>query len=159
MKIEFRLNNKDVNINVSSNMRLVDVLRDEFGLLSVHSECGRGECGRCTVLLDNQLAAACMLPMFKVKGKEVMTFEGFSKTPAYEDISKGFQLAGCFPCRHCETPRILAAHSLLDSTYRPEETEIAGFMSFLNCHCLDFTTLFYGIIEAGRIREERVRER
>ncbi|MBI9102122.1 MAG: 2Fe-2S iron-sulfur cluster binding domain-containing protein [Spirochaetales bacterium] len=159
MIIEFNLNEKAVNINVPPQKRLVDILREEFNLFSIHHECGEGLCGRCTILMNDKLTYSCLIPAFKAKGKNVATYEWFQESEGYQDITKGFKYAGCYPCRHCESTRMLAAHTLLETSFRPSQEEIANFMSFITCGCIDFTTLFSGLIEAGRIREERVHER
>ncbi len=159
MIIDFILNGKDVSVNVPSYKRLIHILREEQKLTATHGDCNRGECGRCVILLNDELAHACLLPAFKVKGNRVMTFEGFRKTAGYEDIRQGFKNSGCFPCEYCTSTRYLAAHTLLETTFRPGEKEIVSYMSFIKCSCIDFTSLFTGLKEAGRIREERVGEK
>ena len=59
VKISFRLNTKDVAVEIEPNKRLLDMLRDDFGLTSVKEGCGEGECGACTVLIDNEAVTSC----------------------------------------------------------------------------------------------------
>ena len=66
MKIKFNLNGKEVEIDTLPTRRLLDVLREDFGLLSVKEGCGEGECGACAVLLDDKLVHSCLVPIANV---------------------------------------------------------------------------------------------
>ena len=94
MTVSFILNGEDVSANVRSIDRLSDVLREAFGLLGLHSDCRCGRCGRCFVLLDGRLVPSCIVPAFSVRGKEVVTIEGFAQTEEYRDVAEGFKAAG-----------------------------------------------------------------
>ena len=159
MNIEFTLNGKPVSVNVPPHKRLVDILREEQKLQKTRSFCYRGECGGCAVLVNFQLAQSCLLPAFKVRDTEVITLEGFEKTKDYQDIVQGFAAGSYYPCDQCSGSRILAAHTLLETNSRPTLEEVADYMSFITCTCSDFTSLYRGIQEAARLREERSRGR
>lgn len=75
MTISFILNGEDVSLNARSYERLSDVLRGRFGLLGVRSDCRRGVCGKCLVFLDGRIAPSCLLPVFRVRGHEVITID------------------------------------------------------------------------------------
>ena len=69
MRIDFTLNGKKVSIDTRPERRLIDVLREDFGLVSVKNACYSGECGSCTILLDDQTVPSCQVPVFSVRAK------------------------------------------------------------------------------------------
>ena len=79
-EIKFVLNSEKVQIDRDPTMRLLDVLRDDFGLIGVKEGCGEGECGACSVLIDSEVASSCIVPLGNIFGKEIVTIEGFKKT-------------------------------------------------------------------------------
>ena len=74
-KIKFNLNHKDVEVELDPSMRLIDALREHFGLKGVKEGCGEGSCGACVVLLDGYSVNSCLLPLANVEGHEVITIE------------------------------------------------------------------------------------
>ena len=109
MTVSFILNGEDVSAKVRSFERLVDLLRDGFGLVGQRADCRCGRCGRCLVFLDGRLVPSCIVPAFAVRGKEVVTIEGYAQTEDYIDISAGFMDAGVTTCGFCEGPKIMVA--------------------------------------------------
>ena len=83
MKIEFTLNGSPVSLTVDPLRRLLDVLREDFGLTGVKEGCGEGECGACSILLGDDLVPSCLVPVGNTQGAEITTIEGFQKTDHY----------------------------------------------------------------------------
>lgn len=137
MTVSFILNGEDVSANARSVDRLSDLLRDAFGLLGLHSDCRCGRCGRCLVFLDGRLVPSCIVPAFSVRGKEIVTIEGFVQTEEYRDVAEGFKSAGVETCGFCEAPKIMAMADLLDRRPRPSHREILEHMSVVPCRCTD----------------------
>ena len=94
MKISFNLNKTAVQIDAPANERLLSVLRREFNLLSLKSSCLSGQCGSCTVLMNDKPVPACFIPVFNVEGKNIITLEYFKTTEEYKIIAAGFDQAG-----------------------------------------------------------------
>jgi len=159
MTISFILNGEDVSLNARSYERLADVLRDRYRLLGVKADCRRGVCGKCLVLLDSRLVPSCLLPVFRVKGREVVTIEGFSQTDEYQDIRSGFSEAGLESCGFCDTGKILAAAALLDRRARPSPGEILEEMASVPCRCTDPDALVRGVQAAAEHRARRLYRR
>ena len=137
MTVSFILNGEDVSANVRSIDRLSDILRDVFGLVGLRSDCRCGRCGRCFVFLDGRLVPSCIVPAFSVRGREIITIEGFAQTEEYRDIAEGFKAAGVETCGFCEAPKILALADLLERTSRPSPREILAQISAVPCRCTD----------------------
>ncbi len=145
MIIRFILNSIEAVIDVNPHSRLSSILRDNFGLLSTKESCYNGECGACTVLLDDEPVPACVIPVFTVKNRSVVTLEGFEKTENYEIIRKSLKSSGCNLCKYCYQGRILVIHHLLQQYSELNDNEIFEALSGNRCECTDFKSLKKGI--------------
>ena len=159
MTISFILNGEDVSAKISSADRLADVLRDSFGLLGVRSDCRCGRCGRCLVFLGGRLVPACIVPAFAVRGKEIITIEGFAQTEDYIDIASGFMDAGVVTCGFCEGPKIMVAAALIERNPRPDPGAIIEHMSSAPCRCTDPETLVKAVQAVAERRARRLYRR
>jgi aerobic carbon-monoxide dehydrogenase small subunit len=137
LTISFILNGEDVSANVRSVDRLSDLLRLSFGLVGVGSDCRCGRGGRCLILLDGRHVPSCMVPAFSVRGREVVTIEGYAQTEEYRDVLKGFEAAGVETCGFCEGPKVLSIATLLERIPRPSQREILEQLSSVPCRCTD----------------------
>ncbi|MBL8966326.1 MAG: aldehyde oxidoreductase [Spirochaetaceae bacterium] len=155
MTIHFILNGEDVSMNATSADRLVDLLRERFGLHGAQADCRRGTCGKCLVLMDGRLAPSCLLPAFKARGREIVTYEGFAQTDEYADIAAGFAEAGVECCGFCDKGKILAAAAVVERSSRPTKEEILAEMAEVPCRCTDPETLVRGVQAAAERREGR----
>ena len=109
MIIKFMLNNMKKNLDADPDDKLSDVLRDDFGLLSVNSCCNTGRCGGCTVLKDNIPVPACMVKMFSVRNSNILTYEYISTTKEFETITKVLDAMGCNFCNFCKHGKMIRA--------------------------------------------------
>lgn len=141
MKIPFRLNNKAVEIDSDADERLTDVLRHEFGILSVRKDCMNGLCGACTVLLDGKPVLSSLIPIFMVAGREVITLEGFRNTKEYKDIILTFKKHGITLCGFCSAGTLLTAHSIIQKYRNPTAEHIRTAYSGIVCRCLDIMAI------------------
>ncbi|MDP3176813.1 MAG: 2Fe-2S iron-sulfur cluster-binding protein [Spirochaetaceae bacterium] len=155
MTVSFILNGEDVSANVRSVDRLSDVLREKFGLLGVKSDCRSGRCGRCLVFLNSRLVPSCLVPAFRARGREIVTFEGFSQTDEYKDISEGFAGAGVETCGFCRNSKIMAVAALLEHEARPTADMILEQLSVAPCRCTDPQVLAKAVLLAAERRTMR----
>lgn len=151
MKIKFNLNFEDVEIDADPLKRLLDVLREDFNLSSVKEGCGEGECGACSVLINNKITPSCMFPVGKAEGKNIMTVDGLKKTRKYEIIRKAFEDAGAVQCGFCIPGMTIAAEALLLKNPNPSIDEIREGISGNLCRCTGYNM----IIDAVKIAAER----
>ncbi len=135
MTIEFILNGEDVSVRADPLERLSDLLRERFGLSSLMSDCLGGICGKCIVLLDGLLVNSCLVPAFKVRGSEVISYERFSNTDSHEAVARAFKEAGVELCGFCDAAVFMAAGSLLDLPKQPDDDSIKEVMSSVYCRC------------------------
>jgi carbon-monoxide dehydrogenase small subunit len=159
MTLDFILNGDDVRTRVRTVDRLSDILSEHFGLLGVQSDCRCGRCGRCLVFLDGRLVPSCLVPAFRARGVEIVTFEGFALTDEYQDISGGFAQAGLETCGFCEKAKIMVAAALLERRSRPSRDEILEQYSATPCRCTDPETLVKAVQAAAERRARRLYRR
>ncbi len=149
MKINFVLNGKKVEADVSPSMRLLDVLRDIFGCTGVKEGCGEGECGACTVLVNEEPYNSCLTPVINIINKEVITIEGFRETKAYRVIADAFADMGGSQCGFCTPGMILASYAVLKKNPHPTEEEIRIALSGNLCRCTGYQAIVNAVLLAS----------
>ncbi len=111
MKIEFVLNGRSVALDVAPLTRLLDVLREHFGLTGTKEGCGEGECGTCSVLVDDEVVNACLLPVVQVEGRRVETVESLSRDEP-GTLAEAFLARDGAQCGFCTPGMIMAGEAL-----------------------------------------------
>ena len=84
------INSKQIDINVPPQKRLLDILREELGLIGTKEGCGKGECGACTVLLNGKSVNSCLVPAFQLEGSRVITVEGLQNWQVFNSIKRAY---------------------------------------------------------------------
>ena len=131
MNVELTVNGERVRVDVRADDMLLDVLNG-LGLASVRETCGIGVCGACTVLLDGELASACLLLAPLAEGRHVTTVEGLGGS---HPVQRAFVEAHAFQCGYCTPGMVLAAARLLEETPQPSEAEIRLALAGNLCRC------------------------
>jgi carbon-monoxide dehydrogenase small subunit len=153
-QIEFTLNGKHTRVQVSPGDLLADVLRKKLGLIGIKIGCGEGECGACTVLVDDQAILSCIYPALKVQGRRVTTIEGLGRDHQLDVIQQAFVDSFASQCGYCTPGMIMSAKALLDQNPNPTRQEIVLGISGNLCRC----TGYYQIIDAIALAARRLRE-
>ena len=143
--VSFILNGMPVSLPGDPMRRMLDVLRDIFGLTGAKEGCGEGECGACTVLLDGLLVNSCLLPLALVEGRQVMTIEGYRETSRFQVLSRCFEQAGAVQCGFCTPGMLLAAEALLSANPSPSREEILQGLSGNLCRCTGYTSIIEAV--------------
>ena len=156
MNIGFILNGEDVVVRCGAMVRLIDILRSDFGLMGTKAGCLAGKCGLCTVIFNGSVSLACLIPAFRLQKSEVITIEGFSLTDEYQDIESGFGEVGLDDCEYCRTGKTLLAGALLGRGKRPPREEIFRTVDGIRCRCTDPERLVEAIEKALETRMRRL---
>ena len=154
MLISFILNGQPVTIQVDPARNLLDVLRDELGLTGTKRGCDyEGECGGCTVLLDDRPVRACLTPVGKVTGRRVLTIEGLGDPDHLHPLQVAFIETGAVQCGYCSPGMILAARALLDREPEPTRKQIVEALAGNLCRCTGYTRVLMAVqLAAARMR-------
>jgi xanthine dehydrogenase small subunit len=143
--IGFLLNGTRVEVAGPGGRRLLDVLRDDLGLIGTKEGCGEGECGTCTVLLDGQVVDSCLVPACQVEGRAVTTVEGLADGGRLDPLQAALLEAGGVQCGFCSPGILLAGHAFLRSGAAPTDEAIREAIAGNLCRCTGYTRIVEGI--------------
>ncbi|OQA09192.1 MAG: Nicotinate dehydrogenase subunit A [Firmicutes bacterium ADurb.Bin373] len=153
--LKFTLNGEPIEITVSPDDMLVDVLRDKLELTGTKKGCGKGECGACTVIINGEAVNSCLVPAMKTMGANVETIEGIGSPEKFHPVQEAFMDLGAIQCGFCTPGMIMSAKALLDKTTSPTSKEIKRSLSGNICRC----TGYVKIEEAVQAAAEKMREK
>ena len=150
MRIEFTCNGRNTAVEAPADMRALDLLRDLLGLTGTKEGCGRGECGACTILLDDEPVNACLLYAAKLHGRRVLTIEGVAGPDGRLDpVQEAFLEEGAVQCGYCTPGMILSAKALLAKNPRPDVTAIEEGLSGNFCRCTGYAKIVKAVQRAA----------
>lgn len=147
--VAFTLNGRPCRLATAPNRTLLDLLRDELGLVSVRHGCGRGECGACTVLVDGRAMNACLVLAPDVRGTVVTTIEGLSAPGGVHPLQRALVEAGAVRCGHCTPGLILRAAAFLAEHPAPTAAELRAGLAGNVCRCGGHAQLVRGVALAA----------
>jgi carbon-monoxide dehydrogenase small subunit len=155
MRKEIRLtvNDWEYRVEVASNKTLLDILRDDLGLTGTKRGCDSGECGSCTVLLDETPVLACLTLACEVGGAKILTIEGLAKDGELKPLQKAFVDYGAIQCGFCTPGMVISALALLESNPAPTIEEIKKGISGNLCRCTGYAKIIEAIHHAGKSLE------
>jgi len=150
MLIEFTCNGKPTAVEARPGMRALDLLRDLLGLTGTKEGCGRGECGACTILLDDEPVNACLLYAAKLQGRRVVTIEGVAGADGSLDpVQDAFLEEGAVQCGYCTPGMILSAKALLRKNPKPDVPAIEEALSGNFCRCTGYGKIVKAVSRAA----------
>jgi aerobic-type carbon monoxide dehydrogenase small subunit (CoxS/CutS family) len=148
-----RVNGRNHEVEGEPGDSLLSVLRYELGLTGSKFGCGEGYCGACSVLLDNQVARACVTRLAAAAGKRIDTIEALASGDRLHPVQQAFLDAEAFQCGYCTPGMVMATVSLLRANPNPTASDIAKVMDRNVCRCGTYPR----IVRAVKLAAERVR--
>ncbi|MGD0871071.1 MAG: (2Fe-2S)-binding protein [Bryobacteraceae bacterium] len=145
--IRFRLNGVDRDLEVAAADTLLEVLRDGLGIKSPKTGCDHGDCGACTVFLDDRTVRSCLVLAAEADGCDVVTLEGISRDPG--PLLHELARHNSFQCGFCAPGVVLSAAELLRSKPHPTRQEIQEAIAGNLCRCTGYTPIIEGIEAAS----------
>lgn len=154
-KIKLMLNGEETIVFAKHDESLLQVLRG-MELYKVKCGCMEGHCGNCMVLIDGKPTPSCIVPVGTVKeNSSIVTLEHFKSYPEYNDIMKGFDMAGVNLCGYCDAGKILTAYQLIIPASRPSIPQITDMVKDLDFCCTDRNSYINGILFAIATKHRR----
>ncbi len=138
---------------VEPRWTLLFVLRERLGITGTKAGCERGECGSCSVLIDDLPRYACMTLALEAEGTEITTIEGLLDGEELGDVQKSFVEHDAFQCGYCTPGQIIAAEGLLRANPAPTNDEIRHGMSGNLCRCGAYQHIVNAVTHAGGNRK------
>ena len=155
INIEFVLNGKKVKAEVPHYYTLLRVVREVFGLTGTKGSCQEGECGVCTMLINDKPMTTCLMLAIQANGKRVDTVEGVTEKKLGKIISQSFIDSGSVQCGFCIPAMVVTAYSLIKSNSNMTRDEIGEGMSGVLCRCTGYQKIVDGVMLASkRYRED-----
>jgi aerobic-type carbon monoxide dehydrogenase small subunit (CoxS/CutS family) len=147
-RIELTVNGKAMSYEGDPMARLLDVLRGGFGLTGTKEGCGEGECGACTVWLDDEVVCACLVPVLQAAGRRVTTIEGLSEKDL-DVLQRAFIDEAAVQCGACTPGMIMAAHALLRRHPQPTAEQIREHLAGNLCRCTGYQSIVRAVGKAA----------
>jgi carbon-monoxide dehydrogenase small subunit len=154
--LSFTLNGGPVDVLVKATDTLLDVLRERLHVMSPKRGCDTGECGACTVLLNEEPVRSCLTIAMTVAGKDVKTIESLSsRDEDLHPLQRAFHEHGAAQCGFCTSGMLISAKALLDKRPHPSREEIVEAISGNLCRCGTYYEVIEAIqaVAAGEVRE------
>jgi carbon-monoxide dehydrogenase small subunit len=150
MEIVLEVNGELFEKKAYPMMRLLDFLREECRLTGSKEGCGEGECGACSVFLDDVLVNACLVPIFQAQGKTVTTVEGLANKEDLHPVQKAFLTYGGAQCGICTPGMLMASVDLLRKVKKPSREQIKMGLSGNLCRCTGYMKIFDSVEQASQ---------
>lgn len=147
----FNINGEKKKTVIRPSDTLLRVLRENFGLTGGKPGCENGDCGACTVLLDNKPVKSCLILAIEVAGNEITTIEGLRDT----EIQQAFLEDGGFQCGYCTSGFLINAYSLLEKYPEADDSIKEDWLKSNLCRC----TGYEGIKNSVDKAQERLKSR
>ena len=143
-----------ISLNINGRTRRVDVLPQEtlaytlrykLGMTGTKIGCNRGECGACTVLMDDKPVNACMVLAAQAQGKTIVTIEDLAQGDELHPLQESFVESGAIQCGYCSPGFIMVGKALLDKNPNPSEDEIKSAVAGNICRCTGYQKIIQAI--------------
>ncbi len=152
MKIDFKINGKNISVDADPMMPLLWVVRDELNLKATKYGCGRAMCGACSLHVGNEVVRSCSMPVQYVAGKEVTTLEGLSPNEEnLHPIQQAWIDENVPQCGYCQPGFMMAAAKLIDTIPNPTDDDIKNNISNI-CRCGTHPRIIKAIKRAAELK-------
>ncbi len=153
LPMQLNVNGQEYFMEVEPHRTLLEVLREDLALTGTKSNCQDGECGACTVMVDDRAVNSCLFLAVRAQGKRIMTIEGLAGQDRLHPVQEAFIRYGGVQCGYCTPGFIVSAAALLATNPRPTGEELTRALAGNICRCTGYVNIRRALratIEAGR---------
>ena len=155
--IQFRLNGEAAEVAFAPHKTLLEVLREDLGLMGTKHGCELGECGTCAVLVNGRAILSCLMLGLDAEGQEVKTIEGMAEGTELHPLQHTFADLGAAQCGYCSPGFLLVAEELLKKNPNPSRETIKEALSGNLCRCTGYIKIYEAVeLAAARMRGEEM---
>jgi carbon-monoxide dehydrogenase small subunit len=148
--IHTTINGREYVLSIFPDRTLLEILRDELGLMGTKCGCEVGECGACTVLLDGAAVNSCLVLAPQIDGKKILTVEGLMSNGILDRLQESFMDHDAAHCGFCTPGMLMSAKALLDKNGHPSEEDIRIAISGNLCRCTGYVQIVEAIKDAAK---------
>ena len=150
MRIEFTVNGKEKSVEADPRETLLSILREHLDLRGTKDGCGEGECGACTVLLNERPVTSCLMLAGQAHGACIITIEGMADDPIGKHVISAFVEQGAVQCGFCTPGMVISTRALLAHNPTPGVEEIKVGLGGNLCRCTGYTKIIDAVLAAGK---------
>jgi aerobic carbon-monoxide dehydrogenase small subunit len=147
--VSFTVNGDPTEILCETNATLLDILRDELELTGTKEGCSTGDCGACSVTVDDRLVCSCLMLGVELNGKSVGTIEGMAKGDKLHPLQQKFLEHHALQCGICTPGFLVASKALLEKNPNPTETEVRYWLAGNLCRCTGYDKIVRAVMDAA----------
>ncbi len=136
---------------------VLDVLRDQLGMTGTKEGCGSGDCGACTIMLDDRMVCSCLVLAVEAEGKKIETIEGMAQGEQLHALQKKFIEFAALQCGICTPGVLMASRALLAKNNNPTETEVRYWLAGNLCRCTGYDKIVRAVMEVAADMRETAR--
>jgi len=148
ISLELRVNGQTRRLTADARVTLLDLLRDHLGLTGAKKGCDHGQCGACTVLMDNRRVVSCLVLAAAADGADIVTIEGLGSAEGLHPMQQAFIDQDAFQCGYCTPGQIMSAIACVAEGHSRSEAEIREYMSGNLCRCAAYPNIVAAILQA-----------
>ena len=149
LHVSATINGEPAEFLCEPQQTLLDVLRDELGLTGTKEGCGSGDCGACSVILDDRVVCSCLVLAAEAEGARITTVEGLAKGDTLHVLQRQFLEHAALQCGFCTPGLLVAAKALLDRNPDPTETEVRYGLAGNLCRCTGYDKIIRAVLDAA----------
>jgi aerobic-type carbon monoxide dehydrogenase small subunit (CoxS/CutS family) len=155
--IQFVLNGETAEVAFAPHKTLLEVLREDLGLMGTKHGCELGECGTCTVLVNGRSILSCLMLGLDAEGQDVKSIEGMATGAELHPLQETFADTGAAQCGYCSPGFLLVAEELLKKNPNPDRETIKEALSGNLCRCTGYIKIYEAVeLAAARMRGEEM---
>jgi carbon-monoxide dehydrogenase small subunit len=148
--IEFTINGQQKVLDIPADITALKVIRSLMGLKGTKEGCGIGECGACTIIVDNKAINSCLMLGARLDGTKVVTVEGLATKENLAPVQEKFMENHGVQCGFCTSGILMSAHALLTENPDPDDEEIFKAIAGNLCRCTGYSQIFASVREAAK---------
>ena len=150
LHVNVSINNDDLEFLCNPEDTLLDVLRNDLNLTGTKEGCSTGDCGACSVILDNKLVCSCLVLAAEVDGSSIDTIEGMAEENKLHVLQKKFLEHAALQCGICTPGILVAAKALLEKNQNPTEEDVRYWLAGNLCRCTGYDKIIRAVLDAAR---------
>ena len=149
MHVTTTINGEPTEFLCDPSQTVLDVLRDQLGMTGTKEGCGSGDCGACSITLDDRLLCSCLVLAAEAEGKKIETIEGMAQGDKLHPLQQKFLEHAALQCGICTPGVLIAAKALLAKNPNPTETETRYWLAGNLCRCTGYDKIIRAVMDAA----------